>query len=579
MKTLLTAVNAKYIHSNLAVYSLKAYAERFFEDISLAEYTINQTFDDILMDIYRQKPDLLCFSCYIWNISFVGQLLEEIPKILPGTEVWLGGPEVSYDAEDVLTRYPMLRGVMCGEGEETFLELVRFYHGEGDGLGTVKGIVYREETGEIRRTDAREIMDLSRVPFVYERIEDFKNRIIYYESSRGCPFSCSYCLSSVDKCLRFRDLELVKKELQFFIDHEVPQVKFVDRTFNCKHSHAMEIWSYIREHDKGITNFHFEVAADLLNEEEIDLIGRMRPGLIQLEIGIQSANPDTITEIRRKMDLDKVREIAEKLRSGKNVHRHLDLIAGLPFEDYESFVHSYNEVYAMRPEQLQLGFLKVLKGSLMHEKVNEYGLVYQGRPPYEVLSTKWISYSDIIRLKEVEEMTEVYYNSAQFRNVMEHLEKATKKNKERCFESAFAMYASLAAYYEQNNLSGISHSRIDRYRILYDFMKAQGLEKEEEYIEWLTLDLYLRDNVKNRPEFLGESKVSKEEAFAFYRAEAEEHRYLKGYEGYEMRQIRKMTHLERIGGKLFVFDYRSRDPLTGDATVQEVSVDSERIEK
>ena len=570
MKVLLAAVNAKYIHSNLAVYSLRAYARQYQEEIEIAEYTINQTIDEILMDIYSRQPDVLCISCYLWNISYVGQIVTEVPKILPDTKIWLGGPEVSYDAPEELRRYPGVDGVMCGEGEETFLELMEYWHFYGDSrsdssLEEIKGIVYRGADGAVRETPSRPVMDLSCVPFVYEHIEDFKNRIIYYESSRGCPFSCSYCLSSVDKCLRFRNIDMVKKELQFFIDHEVPQVKFVDRTFNCRHDHAMEVWTYIKEHDRGITNFHFEVAADLLNDEEVSLIRSMRPGLIQLEVGVQSANEETVREIKRTMKLDKVRDRVGQIKESGNVHQHLDLIAGLPYEGYESFARSFDIVYAMRPEQLQLGFLKVLKGSLMHEKAEEYGLVYQERPPYEVLATKWLSYREIIRLKRIEEMVEIYYNSGQFRYTMEYLE--------QIFPTAFQMYEALGEYYEENGLFGVQHSRIARYEILSRFIAGytgNGRAEKKEWQEWLTLDLYLRDNVKNRPAFLAENQVTKEEAAAFYKAEAQEPYYLTGYEGYDSRQMRKMTHLERLKGKLLVFDYRKRNPLTGDAAVREV---------
>ena len=559
MNIILTAINAKYIHSNLAVYSLKAFVPRYEEEISIREYTINQPLDDILMDLYEAGPDVVCFSCYLWNIQYVEQIITELPKILPDTEIWLGGPEVSYDAPAMLGRYPMVSGIMFGEGEETFRELAEYFHEEGKELHGIRGIVFRDWDGTVVRNESRPAMDLSSIPFVYEKLENFRNRIIYYESSRGCPFSCSYCLSSVDKCLRFRDIGLVKKELQFFIDHEVPQVKFVDRTFNCRHDHAMAVWEYIREHDRGKTNFHFEIAADLLNEEELRLINSMRPGLIQLEIGVQSVNPRTIREICRRMDLDKVRSNTARIREAGNVHQHLDLIAGLPYENIESFERSFNEVYGMRPEQLQLGFLKVLKGSLMHEKAEEYGILYQDRAPYEVLSTRWLSYGEIIRLKKVEEMVEVYYNSAQFTNTLRRLEGH--------FPSAFAMYEALGAYYEKNGLYGMNHSRIARYEILYRFLCGSGVKNPEEYRQWLTLDLYLRDNVKNRPAFLGESAVEKQEAADFYKREAQEHRFLKGYEAYDSRQMRKMTHLERIGGKLLLFDYRNRSPLTGDAAV------------
>lgn len=582
MNILLVAVNAKYIHSNLAVYSLKAYAEKqncLRGSIDIAEYTINQPLDQILMDLYKKKPEILCFSCYLWNISYIEQLVCEISKVMPEIEIWLGGPEVSWNAEEVLQRLPQVRGVMRGEGEETFLDLVHFYEGAfescGKGLDDILGITYykeevREEKTErfITATEERPVMaDLNRIPFVYEDIEAFEHKIIYYESSRGCPFSCSYCLSSIDKCLRFRDLELVKRELQFFIDHDVPQVKFVDRTFNCRHDHAMEIWRYVAEHDKGVTNFHFEVAADLLNEEEIALIASMRPGLIQLEIGIQSTNMQTIREIRRTMQFEKVKRIVEQIHAKGNIHQHLDLIAGLPYEDYQRFRCSFNEVYALKPEQLQLGFLKVLKGSYMEEKAKDYQLVYQERPPFEVLSTAWISYDEVIALKGIEEMVEVYYNSRQFEKTLELLEKE--------FDDACTMFEALRDYYEIKELTQINHTRISRYEILFDFVKQLLKEKHLEdkiasYQESLIYDLYLRENIKNRPAFAGEDTVDKQMAAAFYEKEEQERRYLKGYERYDKRQMRKMTHLERIGGNLLLFDYQNRSPLTHQAAVYTV---------
>ena len=558
MKVLLTAINAKYIHSNLAVYSLRAYAGKYAQQTEIAEYTINQPMDDILSDIYKKRPDVLCLSCYLWNILYVEQLITEISKVLPGMQIWLGGPEVSYNAVSVMKKYPQVTGVMCGEGEETFLELMEHWMGEGKDLSMIQGIVYRKEENCIQN-EVRPVMDLSKVPFVYDHIEDFQNKIVYYESSRGCPFSCSYCLSSIDKCLRFRDLELVKKELQFFIDHEVPQVKFVDRTFNCKHSHSMAIWTYLKEHDRGKTNFHFEVAADLLNEEELNLIASLRPGLIQLEIGIQSTNPETITEIRRKMNFEEVKRIVKRIQKTGNVHQHLDLIAGLPYENYERFAQSFRDVYALHPEQLQLGFLKVLKGSYMHEKTRDYELLYQDRPPFEVLSTRWLSYDDVIRLKGVEEMVEVYYNSGQFVNTLRLLEEE--------FTDTFVLYENLSRYYEENGLHMMNHSRITRYEVLFAFIKEHVEKDVENYRQMLILDLYLRENVKKRPEFAGEINIEKWEAAAFYEKEEEEHHYLKGYEGFDKRQLRKMTHLEWINGKLILFDYRNRNILTNQASI------------
>ena len=558
MKVLLAAVNAKYIHSNLAVHSLKAYARTYTEEIEVAEYTINQTFDAILQDIYRRKPDLLGISCYLWNIEYVGQLLRELPKILPDTKIWLGGPEVSYDAKAVLEQYPKVEGVMCGEGEETFAELLRVYHEEKGALcsgvkrdelfSDIPGIAYRNKDKAVIQNDFRPVIDLSTIPFVYDHIEDFENRIIYYESSRGCPFSCSYCLSSIDKCLRFREIELVKKELQFFIDKKVPQVKFVDRTFNCRHDHAMAIWTYIHEHDNGITNFHFEVSADLLNEKEIALINRMRPGLIQLEIGVQSANEITIREINRTMKIDVLSTIVDKIKKGNNVHQHLDLIAGLPYEGYESFGKSFDRVYKMNPEQLQLGFLKVLKGSHMMEMTGEYQILYKDREPYEVLSTAWLTYGEILGLKMVESMVEVYYNSGQFKHTLVFLE--------QYFEDPFRMYEALGRFYEKKGYSEISHSRMRRYEILMEFAGEQKEIPLEVLSDVMLLDLYLRENLKSRPSFASDQKPYERLIWDYRKAE----------------KIPKTAHIEVFrDGKTILFDYTDRDPLTNNARLTDIT--------
>lgn len=575
MKIILAAVNAKYIHSNLAVYSLRAFAKAYVSETKILEYTINQQMDEILMDLYREKPDLLCFSCYIWNLDYVEELAREIKKILPKTILWLGGPEVSYDAVDVLTRLRQVTGVMKGEGEETFLELLEYYHGRRETLEEIAGITFRTENGEIRENEWRDVMDLSRVPFVYEDLSLFEHKIIYYETSRGCPYRCSYCLSSVDKCLRFRDLNLVKKELQFFLDQKVPQVKFVDRTFNCHHTHAKEIWRYLLEHDNGVTNFHFEVSADLLDEEELELISRMRPGLIQLEIGVQSTNPDTIRKIRRTMNFKRLSEVTKQIKTMGNTHQHLDLIAGLPMEDYESFGKSFDDVYALGPDQLQLGFLKVLKGSYMQEHAREYGLIYKDRPPYEVLGTNWLSYGEIAQLKQIEEMVEVYYNSGQFSHTLDWLVLE--------FDSPFSMYKALGSYYEENGLFKRNHTRIARYEILSAFIRKQASGKEEFYRQLLVFDLYLRENVKNRPDFAGEPSADKAYLKAFYDREEKEPAYLKSYGQTESRKLRKMTHIEIFDYEVdrdmkpcrtvLLFDYQIRNPLNYEAHMMRIGED------
>ena len=569
MKTVLVAINAKYIHSNLAVYSLRSYARTFGYEPKLLEFTINQQKDQILKGIYEAKPDLLCFSCYIWNLSYAEEIIEDIKKILPKVTIWAGGPEVSYDAPKFLKRHPEVDGIMCAEGEKTLTELISYYEigkSQGKSLDGINGIVYQENK-TIHQTPLRDIMNMDDLVFPYEDLKDFEHKIIYYESSRGCPFSCSYCLSSIDKKLRFRSFSLVEKELEFFLAHKVPQVKFVDRTFNCKKSHAMAIWTYIKEHDNGITNFHFEVAADLLTEDEIALIQTMRPGLIQLEIGVQSTNEKTLAEIHRKTDFEEITRKVKAVQKGENVHQHLDLIAGLPYENYESFGHSFNDVYALNPEQLQLGFLKVLKGSYMAEAAEGYGCVHKAKPPYEVLGTRWLSYEEILKLKGVEEMVEVYYNSGQFQKTiraMEHL-----------FETAFSMYEELADFYEKNGYNEVSHTRIRRYEILQEFLQEK--EANLEYFKQLMIfDLYARENMKTRPQWANDLSVYKMQILDFYKKEEENPELLTDYQGYQARQTIKMTHIEVFtydvineneekGAYPVLFDYKKRSPLTNDA--------------
>ena len=584
MKFLLTAINAKYIHSNLGVYSLKKYAEsassgEYGITIEIAEYTINHPVSQILQDIYRRRPDIIGFSCYIWNLDYVWDLVHDLHKILPGTDIWLGGPEVSFDARQILEREPEVLGVMKGEGETVFVELLTGYRLLGSSvqqwqqrrlekkqeefrtaewrafwkkLHQLSGVAFRGEDEGIQDNAIRAAETLSQIPFPYTDLSEMEHRIIYYESSRGCPFSCSYCLSSIDKSVRFRDLKLVKQELDFFLDRRVPQVKFVDRTFNCKKEHAMIIWQHILDHDNGVTNFHFEVAADQMEEEELKLLEKMRPGLIQLEIGVQSTNPDTIREIHRQMDLNQLRRAVKRINQGHNIHQHLDLIAGLPFEGYESFHRSFNEVYEMEPEQLQLGFLKVLKGSYMYDMAEKYELVYQEKPPYEVLSTRWISYEELCRLKGIEAMVEVYYNSGQFIHTLRRLMQE--------LTDPFAFYEQLAQYYENRGLNGRNHTRLARYDFLHDFIRELSGDKgkywQDQLEDTLVFDCYLRENCKSRPGFDLDLTPYKDKIRNLVP---------------EMRKLGRQVHVEVLRSKeIWLFDYRNRDPLTGNASVTQL---------
>ena len=604
MKILLIGINAKYIHSNPAIYSLRACAGEYKKNIEIAEYTINQRVEDIRKDIYLRKPDVIAISCYIWNWAVIAALLPDVAKLMPGVPIWLGGPEVSYRAEEVLAEFPQVTGIMVGEGEYTFRMVAEYYAtqdtavvrmnketaGNGDTqylswdtegcqttelLANIPGLVTRDFN-----TGTPQVLDLADIPFWYADgdllKEEFRNRIVYYETSRGCPFRCSYCLSSIDKTVRFRPMDMIQKELDFFLERKVPQVKFIDRTFNCKHSHAMEIWQYIYEHDNGVTNFHFEIAADILNDDELELLSKLRPGQVQLEIGVQTTNAQTLEEIRRITNMDKLKENVARLREFSNIHLHLDLIVGLPFEDKASFINSFNEVYAMKPDDLQLGFLKVLSGSYIGEKTSDYGIVYESNPPYEVLSTNWIFYEDVIGLKRVEEMLELYHNSGQFVNTIAFLEKR--------FETPFALYEALADFYEKRGFFVQAPSRSYRYEVLLDFACELDRDNEEIYRELLTYDLYLREKLKSRPAFLPNRKLQEDRVWNFYKKEAEEPCLLKDYADYTAKQMMHLTHLEYFRypvwdmetwdgtagsgyiGAVF-FDYQKRNPVTNDASV------------
>lgn len=572
----MTAINAKYIHSNLAVYSLQAAAESRGISVELEEFTINHRVDVILQELYKRKPDVLFFSCYIWNWEYVKELAAEWRKIMPQVPVWVGGPEVSYDEARVLEENPAITGVLLGEGEESFPRLLEYYLQDFQEYGAwreiirledIPGLAFTKKTKEVREIclyPQEKPVDFHKLSFPYKDLENFSNKIIYYESSRGCPFSCSYCLSSLEKQVRFRDMELVKQELGAFLEAGVAQVKFVDRTFNCRESHALEIWQFLLEHDNGRTNFHFEIGADLLTEKELALLEQLRPGQVQLEMGVQSTYGRTLEEIHRKMDFAEVKKKVLKVKSFGNIHQHLDLIAGLPFENLERFARSFDQVFALGPEQLQLGFLKVLKGTLMEKQALDYGIQYREKPPYEVLSTPWMSYEDLMELKGVEEMVEIYYNSHQFSLTLAHLL--------LLWPSAFAFFRELAWFYEKKGWHQVQHARVRRYEILLEFIR-QRLEREgrgewePRYRELLTFDYYLRENAKSRPDFALDLAPWREEIRQIQKAwgkdvHVEAGRYFVG----DMEAGQGSEQMEE-GPRFWIFDYKKRNPLTKDAAL------------
>lgn len=583
MNILLVAINAKYIHSNPAVFSLKSCTGEYESYVDVMEFTINQQTSYILSEIYKKRPDVIAFSCYIWNRNMVGEIISDLHKIMPKVDIWAGGPEVSYDAPDVIEEWK-LRGVMSGYGEGAFHYLVSAYvNGVSESLPAV-----------LDGNNSSRIL-LDEIPFWYQNIQNFEHRIVYYESSRGCPFSCSYCLSSVDKTMDFRSVEYVCRDIEFFLQQNIVQVKFVDRTFNCKKDHALPILQYILEHDSGITNFHFEIAADLLDEDYFALLEKLRPGAVQFEIGVQSTNPQTISEINRKMDFDKVADVVRKISSWNNIHVHLDLIAGLPYEDLQLFKKSFNDVYALSPEQLQLGFLKVLKGSAMELHASEYELVYTSLPPYEVLSTKWLSYEDVCHLKRIEEVLEIYYNSGQFKNALQYL----------CsyFDTPYDLYDLLAAWYEEHDLFGIQSSRTRKYEILMEFGTAlisknirlrNCLSKENIFSkkykyendsvekrililrEYLTYDLYLREHMKNRPSFAPSLDRWKNDIHNILHKESQDHLMFPKLSGCNYRELTKALHVEVfenifVKPSVMIFCYDRRDPLTNNCAVIKIN--------
>lgn len=577
MKIILAGINAKYIHTNSAIYSLQESAGQVGVPVEIAEFTINQPKDQILGGLYRLGADVLCISCFIWNIRMVEQIARELRKIRPEMPIWLGGPEVSYYSGPYLERHPYITGIMKGEGEKTFQELVLYYSRHEGTLDKMPGISYRDEAGLVHENPWRQVMDLSEAPWLYEDLAKFDNRILYYETSRGCPFHCSYCLSSADKKLRFRNLDLVRRELQFFLDHKVPQVKFVDRTFNCRHDHAMAIWKYLKEHDNGVTNFHFEIEADLLTEEELDFLATLRPGQIQMEIGVQSTNPETIREIHRTMSLEKLYQVVTRLNAGHNIHLHLDLIAGLPYEDYPTFAKSFDDVYRLHPEQLQLGFLKLLKGAYMYDHAGEYGIVCQEEPPYEILRSDWLSYPEILRLKDVEEMLEVYYNSGQFQHLITAIGEL--------YASPFRFYEELGDWYRERGELLRSHTRMDRSRLLLAFLCERWPQKKALFEDLAVLDLYARENMKSRPDFGTDQSVYKDVIRNFFRSHEAELQEKLDAASYDWKQMARQFHVEIFSTDVLgrktekpyavLFDYRRRNPLTQNGILYPLKLDSE----
>ena len=470
---------------------LKAFTKDLDFQGDIKEFSINDRVENILEGIIEEKPDVVAFSCYIWNMEFVNRLAELIKLVDPNIEILYGGPEVSYEGKEFLENHEG-EYVIVGEGEKTFREFVLYKLGEGK-IEDIKGLNYKRD-GKVFENPKRPEMDMNELVFPYTYEEDINNKIVYYEASRGCPFKCKYCLSSVMHGVRFLDVERVKKELKYFMERGLKLVKFVDRTFNCNREYTVELLKYLSEQDTE-TRFHFEVAADLLTEEQIEILNNAPKGRFQLEVGVQTTNNEVLHNINRYITYENIKEKVLKVAAGKNVMQHLDLIAGLPGEDLESFKKSFNDVHAIRPDEIQLGFLKLLKGSSMREEAEKWGIVYSPYAPYEIIRSKDISYEELLLLKKVEAMVDKYYNSCKFNNVIKFFL--------NIYEKPFDFYYDLAMFFEEKGNFKRSIGNVEYYKILLDFyLEKIGGEDEGLFREVLKFDYLCFNKKRWLPDFL-----------------------------------------------------------------------------
>ena len=499
MKILLTALNSKFVHSNLAVRYLKAFTKDMNYECEIREFSINDREEKILEEIIKERPNIVAFSTYIWNIEMIKRLSNLIKLVDESIEIVYGGPEVSYDSQNILKE---LNGeyIIEGEGEKTYREFVEYKLGERD-IKSIRGLYYKVD-GEVYSNGKRPLMNMNEIVFPYEENENLDNKIVYYEASRGCPFNCKYCLSSTVHGVRFLDVDRVKKELQYFIDKEVRLVKFVDRTFNCNHKFTMAIWEFLINQDTK-TQFHFEISADILKESELELLRKAPKDRFQFEVGVQTTNDDVLNKINRFVNFSDIKEKVDELLKIRNIKQHLDLIAGLPGEDYNSFKKSFNDVYSIAPEEIQLGFLKLLRGSSMREEAEEYGMKYSPYPPYEILKTKDISYEELLKLKKVEEMVDKYYNSQKFNNIIKYL-----VNK---FETPFDFYYELGTYFDKKGYFNRNIGNSEYYRVFLDF-NMEILKEDNSILKELLRYDYLSFNKRRGiPDFIGKNIAREEE--------------------------------------------------------------------
>lgn len=499
MKVVLVGINSKFIHSNLAIRYLKKFTEDLDYTCKLREFSINDRVEKILKEIIEEKADVVAFSTYIWNLDYVERLSNLIKAVDPKVEILYGGPEVSYDGQ-LFLQESVGDYVIVGEGEKTYKEFIQYKLGE-IGIENIKGIYYKGHN-KIMFNGNRPLMDMNELVFPYENDDELHNKIVYYEASRGCPFNCKYCLSSTTHGVRFLNIERVKKELKYFIDRKVRLIKFVDRTFNCNHKFSKEIWNFLIENG-GETSFHFEISADILRDDELEILRKAPKGMFQFEVGVQTTNDDVLRNINRFVNFADIKEKVDELEKIKNIKQHLDLIAGLPGEDYKSFEKSFNDVHSIEPEEIQLGFLKLLKGSSMREEADKWGMVYSPYPPYEILRTKDISYEEILELKKVEEVVDKYYNSQKFNNILRYFLGK--------FDAPFNFYHSLGSFFEEKGYFNRNISSTDYYKVFVEFNEEYLKEDSTLLKEIIKYDYLCFNKKKWLPNFLNRDITKEEE--------------------------------------------------------------------
>ncbi len=540
MKILLTTLNSKFIHTNLAIRYLKEFVKDLV-DVDIREYTINNDLDYILKDIYRNDYDAVFFSTYIWNVYDTAKICENLKKVKPNIIIGLGGPEVSYDSKDAMEKYEFVDYILCGEGELVFRDLTEHLLGKRK-IEDVEGIVYRYNNNVIVNKEKELLQNLDEIPSPYENLDptEYENRIVYYETSRGCPFNCQYCLSSTLKGLRYFSIDRVKRDLKKLIDARVSQIKFIDRTFNANKKFAQEIMKFLMDNDNGYTTYHFEVTAHLLDDDTLEFLKDCKEGLFQFEIGVQSTNQKTLDAVGRRDDFKKLSYVVQKVASYRNIHQHLDLIAGLPYEDYNSFENSFNDVFNLGIEHLQLGFLKMIKGTGVRNTANEHGYKYKDYAPYEVLYNDYITYDQILKLKDIEEILERYYNSKNFVLSMRYIIKNFYK------QSPFKFFEDFATYFDNNGYFDMAQGKNQLYKILLDFYYETINLNNELFNDILKYDYVSLGKTSNLPNFFNKIEMEdfKNRCHIFLQSEENTKVYLPSFENIPAKFMIKHVHFE-----------------------------------